>query len=288
MNDPFLSAAGLLPERLQAALLALSPERRAAAEEFRLRADRGFSITVGGREQTVLTPVSHQEVAETVVRAAKGSLHSAAESLRRGYLTAPGGHRVGVCGSAALDGTAVAGLRAFTSVSVRIAKEVRGIAAPIARLALDRRRDSFLILSPPGAGKTTLLRELVREVSERGLRVGVADERSELAGCFGDGGMAFDLGRRTDVLDGVPKGEGALMLLRSMSPSVIAMDEITGEQRVLEQIAGCGVAVYATMHAWESDDREENRFRDLKSIFQWAVLIKTDGGGNRCYEVKEL
>ncbi len=44
-----------------------------------------------------------------------------------------------------------------------------------------------LIVSPPGVGKTTLLRDLIRQISDgntygAGLRVGVVDERSELAG----------------------------------------------------------------------------------------------------------
>lgn len=101
---------------------------------------------------------------------------------------------------------------------------------------------STLIVSPPGCGKTTLLRDLIRQVSDgssqkagkcsfAGVNVGVADERSELGACY-QGVPQNDLGMRTDVLDGCPKSEGMLMLIRSMAPAVVAVDEIGGKEDI--------------------------------------------------------
>ena len=87
-----------------------------------------------------------------------------------------------------------------------------------------------LIISPPKCGKTTILRDLARSLSNRGYRVGICDERSEIAGCY-NGMASYDLGSRTDILDGCPKSEGMIMLIRSMSPDVIITDEIGQARR---------------------------------------------------------
>lgn len=161
-----------------------------------------------------------------------------AESLREGYLTAPGGHRIGVCGEGAGETYSK-----ITSLCIRIARDVRGIAKglPVS--------ESLLILGPPGSGKTTLLRDLIREVS-RTQSVSVVDERREL---FPTG---FQTGKNTDVLSGIPKPRGIDMVLRSMGPQVIAMDEITSEAdcAALTRASWCGVQLLATAHAFSVSD----------------------------------
>ena len=145
-----------------------------------------------------------------------------------------------------------------------------------------------LIVSPPGAGKTTLLRELVRLLSVRGERVAVADERAEVAGGL-EGG--FDLGPRTDVMSGAPKAAAALMLIRSMSPTVLAMDEITAPEDVeaVLSAAGCGVAVLATAHAEGlAGLRRRALYRRLldEGVFRRFVAVRRRPDGAREYEVK--
>ncbi len=59
-----------------------------------------------------------------------------------------------------------------------------------------------------------------------------------------------DLGMRTDILDGCPKSQGMMMLIRSMAPAVIAVDEIGGKEdiRAVEYIRSCGCGLAAAVH----------------------------------------
>lgn len=160
------------------------------------------------------------------------------EELRKGFITIPGGHRIGLAGRTVLSGGGVEHLRDITGFNVRIAREVPGIADGVLPYLLDKGRQRMmhtLILSPPQHGKTTLLRDLARQISlgelgkregiRPGLKVGIVDERSEIAGSR-RGVPAFDVGPRTDVLDGCPKAEGMMMMIRSLSPDVLIADEI--------------------------------------------------------------
>ena len=183
------------------------------------------------------------------------SLYAYEREISQGFLTIRGGHRVGIAGKAVVEDGHVRTVRDLSSLNIRVAHEVKGCAKNVLPYLMDG--ETFLdtlLISPPGAGKTTLLRDLIRELScggtwGAGKNVSVVDERSEIAACFG-GIAQCDLGPRTDVMDGCPKSEGMLMMLRSMAPQVLAVDEITAPEDVaaLCAAAGCGVTVLATAH----------------------------------------
>lgn len=285
MPDGFDFALRLLPEELRRGL---DPAWRTRAEEIRLRCGGLPTVLLGERE----TPFSARSVTEEMLAsvteaATDSSYHAFSGALRRGYLTAAGGVRVGVCGTAAGDGQ-VETIRAVSSVSIRIPRQERGAGREI----MDRLGgESVLILSPPGAGKTTFLRELVRTVSDRGVRVALADERGEIAAVW-HGVPQFDVGKSTDVLTGAPKAEAALMLLRAMNPQVIALDELSdpADTAAAERLAGCGVQIFATVHAPDiSALKSMPRLRALlrARVFRQAVVIAR-AGGRRSYAVCAL
>ncbi|MDR0818822.1 MAG: stage III sporulation protein AB, partial [Oscillospiraceae bacterium] len=166
-------------------VLNLLPERdRRRAEEIRIRSGSGVSVTLDGGSRVDLPGVT-LTAKDALARATNNSIHSAQESLRHGYVTAYGGHRVGVCGSAAVKDGEITAWREISSVNIRLCKEVKGIAeSPSLKgsnFASDGAPASTLIISPPGCGKTTLLRDLIRVVSDKGFRAGVSDERGEIA-----------------------------------------------------------------------------------------------------------
>lgn len=253
----FVQAISCLPPRLQSAMLALEDRLKAGCEEIRLRAGRAPCISMAGHEELVnAAPVSPEELRETLSRAARYSVHSYGEALKNGFVPLEGGHRLGVCGAASVQEGHIAGIRVVSSLNLRVAGQAVGSAdAVLPQLFCKSKLCSALIISPPGYGKTTLLRDLLRQISESGTRVAVADERGELAALHG-GIPQFDVGPFTDILDGCPKAEGVMTLIKTMSPEVVALDEVTAAADV-EAVAyacHCGVTVLATAHAADLQD----------------------------------
>ena len=289
MPQRFEQAVRALPQRLRAAALALPETARAQAEEIRLRAGQALTVYAPSAHASAVT-VSADDLARTLEGVSHGSLHTVLDSLRHGFVTLPGGHRLGVCGSAAVRDGSVAHIRDISSVCIRVAREKKGIADKLLPALLDGGRlPNILMISPPGAGKTTLLRDLIRAVSDGGSRVSVADERGEIAACFG-GVPQLDVGRHTDVMSCVPKTEAAMMLLRGMAPQVLALDEITAPEdaAVLTACTGCGVSVLSTAHAAGPDDlRKRPVYRGLLDVFDRLVVI-SGTGRSRKYDILEV
>ncbi|MCL6594081.1 MAG: stage III sporulation protein AA, partial [Alicyclobacillus sp.] len=220
--------------------------------------------------------VTEEHVRRVVQVATQASLYAVEDELRRGFVTMPGGHRVGVAGRAVLsESGGIRSLRNISSVNVRIARERISAAAPVLPYTCDRQSGqpfSLLLISPPQCGKTTILRDLARawsegECSGQGRKVAVVDERSEIAGCV-DGVPQFRLGPRTDVLDACPKAQGMLMAIRSLSPDVVITDEIgrAEDRDAVLEATHAGVAVVATAHArtleeWRARPYMEELFR---------------------------
>lgn len=198
-------------------------------------------------------------------------------SISEGYITAPGGHRIGIGGEYFMIGNRVEGIRKITSLCIRIARDLPGIAC-----ALSKERASVLILGAPGWGKTTLLRDLIRCFSENE-SVCVIDERGEL---FPEG---ITRGKKTDVLCGIPKGIGIEMGLRTLGPSCIAVDEITAQTDCLAlvQASNCGVRLTATAHAASlSDFYKRVVYRPLveNRVFDTVVVMQPD----RSYQLERM
>jgi len=289
MQDGFILAADLLPKPFRARAETLSAEKKHAAEEFRLRIGFPAAIRFPDGESTISEePVTKQMLQEVLERASRASVHAVTEQLRQGFLTAPGGIRVGVCGTAVMQ-EEIRTIRDVSSLCIRIPRQLPAAGKEIMPQLCAG--GSVLILSPPGGGKTTLLRELVRNVSDGGARVCVADERGEIAGMY-CGKPQFDIGRCTDVLCAAPKAEAAMLLLRAMGPDVVAMDEISAPKDIcaVEQLIGCGVRVFATAHADDFGDflNKQPAMRDLaeRGAFQTVVCICSRSP--RRYEVMRL
>ncbi|MBR5572073.1 MAG: stage III sporulation protein AA [Oscillospiraceae bacterium] len=295
-------AAALLPPKWQRLALHLPDHQKERVEELRLRVGQSMTVLLSEGEiwpsQEQPRPVVTQADLEQLCDIVSGySRYASSETLAQGYLTAPGGFRVGFCGTAVLREGQRRNLRDFTSACIRVGREQQGLALPLLpKLMEGDRLCSTLILSPPGAGKTTLLRDLVRCCSDgteaaAPHRVGLVDERGEIAGvCRGVPQLA--VGCHTDVLDGCPKASGILMLLRALNPQIIAVDEITAQEDIaaIVSAAHCGVTLLSTLHAVSVEElKEKPLYATMMSsrVFSRAVVIKRCGE-ERTYEVKTL
>lgn len=227
-----------------------------------------------------------EELSETLNYISNYSMYAFEEQIKKGYITLPGGHRVGLAGRVLWENQAVKNIRHISFLNIRIAHEVTGCADCILPYIHDGKRlYHTLLISPPCCGKTTLLRDIIRQCSDgfgrtAGMNVGVVDERSEIGASYA-GKPQNHVGCRTDLLDGCPKSEGMMMLVRAMSPQVIAVDEIGSREDVeaIEYVMNCGVSVLATVHG---SSVEELKCKPVlgemlqKRMFQRYVVLSAE------------
>ena len=250
------------------------------AREVRLRSGHAAAVILSEgiwRGKHRLSPMDVFHAAQALTG---HSLAARQEEMTQGFVPLAGGHRLGICGV-----TGPKGFREITSLCVRLAHELKGVGKDIFPAV---RSGSVLIVGPPGAGKTTLLRDLVRLHSLEGTQVGIADERGEIAGCR-EGTPSLDVGPNTDVITGMNKAKALMLLIRSMTPQLVATDEIgSGEDaQALMEASRCGVWALAAAHGGRVQDvrlRLETLFR--QGVFQKAVLLPAPGREPIIEEVK--
>ena len=244
---------------------------KSSGQEIRLFTGRQGILVTKERIYTLKHSVSADDllyVINTASRYSPWTIHS----IAKGYVTAPGGHRIGICGQAVNEQGMMTGISKPSSLCIRIARDFSGIArdVPISR-------ESILIIGPPGAGKTTFLRDLIRQCSEF---VCVIDEKEEIFPIYNHQSI-FDSGDRIHVLSGVDKRQGIEAVLKNMGPSIIAVDEITAREdcEALCSAAWCGVTLVATAHAESRDGLLKRKIYEPLThggLFNNLVVIRKD------------
>ncbi len=275
----FLSA---IPEKQRACLSGISLDRLC---EVRLRAgmpmalvclDGIFYVTKKGsitddyKEGVMVTSGDIKRGMELITRS---SVYAFSEDIKNGFITLPKGHRVGISGDAVISGGEISHIKYVQSLNYRYAREVIGTADKVMDKILDGNRiKNTLIVSPPMCGKTTMLRDIARNLSLLGKKVSIVDERGEIAALM-SGIPSFSLGANCDVLAGVNKAEGMLLMLRAMSPDVIITDEIGGKEDfdAIAEIKKRGVAIITSLHS----------FGDAPDGFDTVIRL---GGIGKCLE----
>lgn len=237
--------------------------------EIRLRVDQPLTLVLANHDiwfNAMGQPTTKAAEAQVCTRAdilrslqimSRNSIYAFEKELQQGFLTLAGGHRVGLAGQAIVEEGRLRTMKNISSLNIRIAREVKGSADKVMPFLITGSSiANTLIISPPRCGKTTVLRDIARQLSSglpalrfTGVQVGVVDERSEIAACV-DGVPSMDLGLRTDVLDGCPKAQGMLMLIRSMAPGAIITDELgrSEDAEALQEALNAGVPVIASVH----------------------------------------
>ncbi len=304
----------ILPGKIREIITELPGDVLEEIEEIRLR--QGKPLMLGlTREDVMITPqgqpttvsefgytVTEQDVLRAVQLVSGSSIYAFEEEIKNGFITVRGGHRVGLTGKVVVDKGKVKTIKYISGLNIRVAREIIGAADRVMPYLIDPVSKEFhhtLIISPPRCGKTTLMRDIIRQLSTgipkldfKGRTVGVVDERSEIAGCF-NGVPQKDVGIRTDVLDGCPKAEGMMMLIRAMGPQVIATDEIgkPEDAGALEEALNAGIKVLTTAHG---ADREEISQRPVlkyimeQDVFERLIVLGRSKGVGTVEDITDL
>jgi stage III sporulation protein AA len=292
----------MLPAPIRSILTALPAAVRDHLEEIRLRQNQPLEVRYG-QQASYVSPtgeltanarqgwiLSEECVTKLINQISQHSLYALEEELKRGYITVVGGHRIGIAGKVVMERGEVKGIREITSFNIRIAREKKGAAQKVLPYLFEGGKvHNTLIVSPPMCGKTTLLRDIARSLSYgsewcSSRKVAIVDERSELAGSL-HGVPQRDVGPRTDVLDACPKAVGMMMMIRSMSPDVMIVDEIgrAEDGEAIWEAIHAGVAVICSAHG--ADMREVAQRPTLGKLIQhgafsrYIVLNRQQGAG---------
>ena len=260
-------------------------------EEIRLRTGKNAILYFGTSKGELVTDyvVTGDDIKETLEYISTFSLYAYEEDIKEGFITIKGGHRVGLAGKIVKENGKIKSISNISSINIRVSHQIYGCSQVVMpHIVQEDTVHNTIIISPPGAGKTTLLRDILRQLSDiYKKKVALVDERSEIASCY-KGVPQNDIGMRTDVYDCCPKRDGLMLMIRVMSPQVVAVDEIggTGDMQAIREASSCGCNIITTIHGETVEDvlsksYMEDCIRDR--LFKRYIFIKN--GDSREFEI---
>ncbi|MDQ6599602.1 stage III sporulation protein AA [Bacillus salipaludis] len=278
-----------LPKNIADLISKLPPNQKEELEEIRIRINRPIEITTKGAPQFLSYRIQPEDAFHLMNKISHFSIYTLEEELKRGYITVSGGHRIGLAGKVILEDGRVKAIRDISSFNIRIAREKVGIAEPFISYIYKDTWMNTMVIGAPQTGKTTLLRDFARIIStgvySKGIqanKVGIVDERSEIAGCV-NGVPQLTFGNRVDVLDACPKAEGMMMMIRSMSPDVLIVDEIGRKEdaEAIQEAVHAGIKLMMTTHGTSLEEiKNRPSLKGIleQNIFRRFIVLSRDKG----------
>ncbi len=286
-----------LPNTIAEAVKMLPPRLLDSVEEIRVRINRPIEITANGIPLFISHIATEVDAVQLINKISHFSIYTLEEELKRGYVTIDGGHRIGLAGKVILENGQVKAIRNISSFNIRIAKEKIGISELLIPYLYEENWQHTMIIGSPQTGKTTLLRDIARIISSGyppmklpPYKVGIVDERSEIAGAV-NGIPQLSFGPRIDVLDACPKAEGMMMMIRSMSPDVLIVDEIGRKEdaEAIMEAVNAGIKLIMTTHGnslAEVQKRPSIKYILDQGIFERYVELSRKNGPGTVTNIK--
>ena len=265
----------------------LTNEELELLEEIRVRNNLPLICKIGQADKVLNYKILTEDINYIFQKICENSIYTYQNQIANGYITIQGGNRVGIVGTAVLHEDKVTNFNYISGLNFRISRQILGCSNSIMQKIINKEQNTIyntLIISMPGMGKTTLLRDIIRNISNGieglidGANIAVIDERGEISATF-KGIMQNDLGIRTDVVNDIPKHIGMRLAIRSMSPKVIAADEIGSKEdsEAINYAMCCGVKGIFTAHGESIEDVCKNpELKELinNKIIERVILIK--------------
>lgn len=239
-------------------------------QEIRIRVNRPIILKLKEKDLILQYNISQSEILQILERLCENSIYAYKNQICEGFITVKGGHRIGLTGSCVIENGKIINIKYISSLNFRIAREIFNCSTKVLREIIDIENKTIyntIIVAPPGKGKTTILRDLIRrlsngieEINFNGKNCGIVDERGEIAAMY-KGTPQNDVGIRTDVVENISKNQGIHILIRTMSPEIIACDEIGSKDDVeaIHYSLYSGVKGIFTMHGKNIDDIKNNK-----------------------------
>lgn len=269
-------------------------------QEIRIKVGKPIILNLAFEEKVLDYIPTREDLRYLMIKISNYSLYAFEEEIKQGYITLKGGHRVGLAGECVMSKGEVRTIKNISSLNIRICKEVIGASNKVMRLITENDRVyNTLIVSPPKCGKTTILRDIAKnlsngmyQISLKGKKVTIVDERSEIAACY-NGIPQMNVGIRTDILDNCLKKSGMIMAIRSLSPEVLICDEIgtEGDLEALNMAFNSGVNIIVTVHGYDINDIYNRKvFKELidNCVLERIILLSNRRGAGTIEKVYKV
>lgn len=269
-------------------------------QEIRIKVGKPIILNLAFEEKVLDYIPTREDLRYLMTKISNYSLYAFEEEIKQGYITLKGGHRVGLAGECVMSKGEVKTIKNISSLNIRICKEVIGSSNKVMRLITENDRVyNTLIVSPPKCGKTTILRDIAKnlsngmyQISLKGKKVTIVDERSEIAACY-NGIPQMNVGIRTDILDNCLKKSGMIMAIRSLSPEVLICDEIgtEGDLEALNMAFNSGVNIIVTVHGYDINDIYNRKvFKELidNCVLERIIVLSNRRGAGTIEKVYKV
>lgn len=262
-----------LPKKIQEALSLYDSD---CIYEIRLRTNYPIKINYNGN-YIKLKDSTKEDIISTkndidfiILNVTENSIYAFNEQIVNGYIAGKNGARIGIAGECVVENNKIITIKNISSLNIRIPHFIYGCSNFIYNEILNKGLHNTLIISSPFMGKTTILKDLAINLNNTNkYNILLIDERGEFVDVKGE---------NLDKISFLSKEKTFEMGLRTMSPNVIIMDELSTENDwyFTKKAINSGVYIIASIHAHNEMELQCKPYF-TNNIFDRYVVLENYG-----------